>query len=118
MDVFIPDKLMDILVISLTFSIFLMALIQKIKTFEFIKKTYQVFLINFIFSFLIGIPFGIEFFDLNIYESIWISLFCFIGAPTIYEVLKNQNMINYTPKELNKDYYYIPIKNEIPRNKT
>lgn len=100
MEIFLPDYLLKLLVISMTFSIFLMAMIQKIKASTFINKKWQIWLLNLTFSFLLGIPFSICFYDLDLIAGIWISLFSFIGAPTLYEALKNQKFINYKPRTL------------------
>ena len=101
MNILVPNQIFDLLMISMTFSIILMAFIQKVKTLSIIKNNTHVMIINFIFSFL-SIPFAIYFYDLNVFDGLWIALFSFIGAPAIYELLKKQNVINYTPKSLNE----------------
>lgn len=118
LDIVMSDELWTLLLISLTFSIFLMALVQKIKMLNFVTKKWHVWIINLFCSFLMGIPFGMFFYGLTVYQSIWISLFGFIGAPSIYETLKSQNMINYKPKSatVNKDYTCISKSNEIKRS--
>lgn len=98
LDVLMTEQLWTVILISLTFSIFLMALVQKIKTLNIIKQKWHIWLVNFTCAFLMGIPFGMHFYELPIEEAIWMSLFGFIGAPSIYEALKNQNIINYKPK--------------------
>lgn len=100
LDVLVTDQLLNILMIGITLSIIMMIVIQKIKGLTFIKTDNQIWFINFILSFGIGIPFSIFFYKLSIYEGIWISLFSFVGAPGIYLALKKQNMINYTPLSL------------------
>lgn len=85
---------------AMTISVVVMAMIQKLKTLSFITKEEHIFLLNFILSFLIGIPFSVTFFDTSIINGIWISLFSFIGAPSIYSILKNQKIINYKPTSL------------------
>lgn len=112
---FFPTLLVDLLTVSLTFSVILMTLMQKFKSLSFIKKSWQVWLLNLFFSFAIGIPFGIMFYDLSIKQSIWVGLFSFIGASSIYEILKNQNIINYKPTSIS-DTVTIPIENEIVRD--
>lgn len=119
MDNLLPELFIQLLYISLISSAVVMALIQKIKSFSLVKKSWQLWLLNLLFSFLIGIPFGKVFYDLNIINSIWVAIFSFIGAPTIYELLKNQNLINYKPKSLtninDSNTVTIPIDNEIKR---
>ncbi|MDD5979812.1 MAG: hypothetical protein PUC23_01715 [bacterium] len=118
MDSLVTDILLNVLMISITFSVILMALIQKIKDLEIINKSYQVWIINLILSFLVGIPFAIVFYDLKLNLAVWVSIFGFIGAPTIYETLKKQNIINYKPKSTsdNKETITISKDNEIKRN--
>ena len=100
MEVLVTETLMNTLYISITFSCIEMALVQKIKSTSLLKKNWQVILFNFISSFLLGTTFSICFFNFNLIEGLWVSLFGFIGAPTIYELLKKQTIINYTPKSL------------------
>lgn len=116
MEAFFPELLLDLLIVSSVFSVILMTLIQKFKSVSFIKKSWQVWLLNLLFSFVIGIPFGIVFYDLSIKDAIWIGLFSFIGASSIYEALKNQNFINYKPASMS-DTIAIPTANEIVRDK-
>jgi hypothetical protein len=101
MDILLPDKILDLLMIATTFSIILMSLIQKIKTFNVIKSNGHIMLANLSLSFL-GILFGKCFYDLDVIDGLWVSLFSFIGAPSIYQLLKKQNIINYTPKSLDE----------------
>lgn len=114
MDNFFPSLLLDLLGISVTFSIILMAVIQKLKSFSCIKKSCHVMIINILLSFAIGIPFAINFYHLTLVEGIWVGLFSFVGASTIYESLKKQNIINYTPNGID-DTIKIPKDNEIKR---
>lgn len=114
MDALITDLLINLLMIGITFSIFLMALIQKFKTLSFINKDWHIWLLNLLFSFAMGIPFTIYFYELDILSAIWVGVFSFIGAPSVYAVLKKQNLINYTPKSLD-DTISIPKDNEIKR---
>lgn len=114
MDALFTDNLMHIFLISTTFSCIEMALVQKIKSVPIFRKSWHVILFNFISSFILGTLFSISFFGLNIYDSLWVSLFGFIGAPSIYEILKKQNVVNYTPKSIDET---VSIKkdNEIKR---
>lgn len=115
MDALITDLLIKLLMISITFSVFLMALIQKFKNLKFINKTWHIWLLNLLFSFAMGIPFTMYFYELSLVSAIWVGIFSFIGAPTIYSLLKKQNLINYKPKSL-KDTIVISKNNEIKRS--
>jgi hypothetical protein len=99
MDVLITDQIYNLLMIAMTFSIVLMTLIQKLKTLTFMKNNNHIMIADFVLSFL-GIVFGMYFYNLTVLEGLWVSLFSFIGAPSIYKLLKAQNVINYTPKSL------------------
>ena len=92
----IPDKLLHILFVSMVFSVVLMALIQKLKTFALIKKKWHIWILNLVFAFILGIPFGMMFYNLKLEESIWIGVFSFIGASSIYDKLKNYSPISLT----------------------
>ena len=115
MDALVTQSLLDTLMIAITFSIILMALVQKFKCSSLITKSWQIWLINLILSFSIGIPFSMFFYELDIYYASWVGLFSFIGAPAIYEALKKQNIIQYTPKSL-RDTITISKENEIKRD--
>ncbi len=115
MEDFFPQLLIDLLIVSIAFSVILMALIQKFKSVSFIKKSWQVWILNLFFSFVIGIPFGMTFYNLDWKNGLWVGLFSFIGASSIYEALKQQNIINYTPNSIS-DVVTIPTENEIVRD--
>lgn len=111
LDILVTDKIFNLLMIATTFSIILMALIQKLKTLDLMKNNNHVMIANFILSFL-GALFGMCFYNLNIIDGLWVSLFSFIGAPSLYQLLKKQNVINYTPKSLDECKGCITIKQE------
>lgn len=112
---FFPDLLINLLIISITYSVILMALLQRFKALSFINKSWHIWILNLIFSFLIGIPFAITFYDVSILDSIWVGLFSFIGASAIYEALSNQNIINIKPASLDNEIT-ISKENEIKRD--
>lgn len=110
-----PDLLVNLLIVSVTFSVILMALVQKIKAATFITKSWHVWILNLFLSFSIGVPFGVTFYDLNWKDCLWVGLFSFIGASGIYEALKSQNIINYKPSSVS-DTVQLPKENEIVRD--
>ena len=115
MEAFFPTHLLDLLTVSMVFSVVLMTLVQKFKSVSFIKKSWHAWLLNLFFSFVIGIPFGMTFYNLNVKDGIWVGVFSFIGASSIYEMLKTQNFINYKPTSVS-DVVKIPVENEIVRD--
>lgn len=96
----LSEKIFDLLGVSIIVSSIVMMIIQKFKSFSFITKSYQIGIFNFCFSFLFGIPFSIYFYEFTLMDAYWVSIFSVIGASSIYDILKNQNMINYKPKSL------------------
>lgn len=96
----IPDSLYNILMISAVFSSINMIILQKVKSFEKVTLERHINIINVILSFLIGIPFSMHFYGVNYIDGIFVGLFSFVGAPLIYETLKTQNIVNYTPKKI------------------
>ncbi|MEG0021499.1 MAG: hypothetical protein RSB77_01980 [Bacilli bacterium] len=112
MDAIFPQKLIELLTISVTLSFIVMALIQKVKKLSFINKKIYIWIVNMIASFGLAIPFGIVFYNTTYLDGLWIGLFTFIGAPTLYETLKNQNIITYRPNSLS-DTITVDKKNEI-----
>ncbi len=122
MDSLMSPLLWELLLISITFSIFLMALVQKMKKSKLFHTKWQIWFMNLVLSFVVGIPFTKMFYGKSLNESLWVSLFGFIGAPSLYEALKKQNLIAYKPnssgiEELPKDTITLPLENEIPRKK-
>lgn len=111
MDVLMTERITNLLMIAATFSIILMMFIQKIKTAGILKSNMHIFVVNFLLSFL-GILFGMTFYNLDIIDGLWVSFFSFIGAPSIYQVLKKQNIINYTPKSLDDCKGCVTVKEE------
>ena len=114
MDILVTNKLINILLISTAFSIIQIAFIQKCKKFNCVKKKCHILLLNILISFILGIPFAMWFYELSIYDAIWVSIFSFIGAPSIYQTLKKQNIIKYQPESLNNTIS-VPKENEIKR---
>jgi signal peptidase len=50
-----------------------------------------------------------HFFSVSFGDAIWISIFSFIGAPSLYEILKSQELINYKPIRYYKTYIVLLI---------
>lgn len=108
------------LMMATPISILVVAIVQKFKSLSFIKNGNHIFVVNFIFSMTLGVLFSITFYETTWVEGLWISLLSFVGAPSIYGLLKKQNIVNYTPRSLtsNNDNQVIsvPLENEIKRD--
>ncbi|MDD6387577.1 MAG: hypothetical protein PUA68_00665 [Bacilli bacterium] len=111
-----PSNLVELLTISVAFSFIIMSLIQKLKKITIINKDIHIIILNLIFSFALSVPFVKYFYNLTTYDGLWVGLFTFIGAPTLYKVFKNQKVITYHPESLN-DTITIPISKEIKYDK-
>lgn len=103
MNYFLSEMLTKVLLISVTFSVFEMAFVQKMKMLPIFKKDRHIRIFHFISSFVFGTVFSYWFFNLDIINGLWVSFFGYIGAPSIYETLKKQDLINYTPQSSNCD---------------
>ena len=87
-----------------------MAALQRVKQLPFIKDDYQIWIANLLLAFGIGIPFYLTFYGefptldtltfTAFIPALWVSFLAFLGAPAIYSALKEQKIINYTPKSL------------------
>lgn len=104
MDILITNELINCLLISAIVSVINMIMVQKFKELSCIKNSDQVFILNLILSFAIGIPFSIIFYGKEFYYSVWVSIFSFVGASNIYELLKKQTLIDYTPFKISDKY--------------
>lgn len=107
-----PQELIDLLIVSVSFSMILMVFIQKCKRMKFINQKWHLCALNFVLSFALGIPFAMTFYHISFENAVWVGVFTFIGAPSIYDTLKNQTILSYKPVSLNQTIS-IPIENEI-----
>lgn len=97
----VTDEFIIHLQVSVVVGIIVFALIQKFKELPVIDKPVYLWLLNALLS-MIAYPYALYYYeDIDKIGSIWVVLYTFIGATTIYETLKSQNIINYTPKTLN-----------------
>ena len=104
MDLLLPDRLKDVVLISLTLSIIIMPVIQSIKIFPFIKNTYYIKILNIVLAFVIGIPFVYSFYNVRFIDTIWVCLLSMLETPKFYDILKKQNILplNLKSKDNNK----------------
>ena len=76
-----------LLIIAGASSVISCGFIQKTKT-SIGKKWLTIY--SIVVNILIGIPFALTFTDCSIYEAVWVGLFSFIGADTIYKALEGK----------------------------
>lgn len=79
------EKLKCILVIAIACSTITLAFIQKTK--KICNSNNCITWYGLLINFIIGILFSMAFSDINIWESLWVGLFSFIGADTLYQNL-------------------------------
>lgn len=80
--------LKDFLIISSALSVITCAFIQKIK--GFFNCSDHIAICSLIVNIIIGIIFCYSFTDIQFPTSIWIGLFSFLGADTIYKTLEGK----------------------------
>lgn len=86
----LPDKLTEILSVSITYSMVIMAFIQNIKKTNLLKNSLQIWILNFILSFLLAIPFSKTFYNLDWKYGIWLGFFSLMGSSSIYDFIKKK----------------------------
>lgn len=80
--------LQKILIISIALSTITCTLIQKTK--KHFKKSKFITLYSFIVNIIVGVLFCITFTDISFPTSLWVGLFSFLGADTIYKTLEGK----------------------------
>lgn len=103
------DFLKDLLIISIALSVITCALIQKTKI-HFSSSKYLP-LYSFLVNMTIGIIFCITFTEIKFPTSLWVGLFSFIGADSLYKTLEGK-LSSYTDI-INRNKITIPKENII-----
>ena len=84
------ELIKNVLIIGIASGIITTACVQKIKeSFEF-KKSSQLVIVSFIISMVVGTLFAVSFSDISFVNCIWVGLFSFIGADTIYKLFEDK----------------------------
>ena len=82
------EYLQELLVIAIVLSTITCAIIQKTK---FIFKSSKFIIIySFTINIVVGIIFCLTFTDIDLPTSLWIGLFSFLGADSIYKTLEGK----------------------------
>lgn len=82
------DLLKELFVIAIVLSVITMAFIQKTKGIFKTSKFIELYsaIVNIIFA----IVFCISFTEISIINSLWVGLFSFLGADTLYKTLEGK----------------------------
>ena len=87
------DYLKDLLIISIALSVITCAFIQKTNIHFASSKCLPIY--SFIINMIIGLIFCLTFTDITFPTSLWVGLFSFIGADTLYKTLEGK-LSSYT----------------------
>lgn len=90
------DLIKSLLLVAIASSILSTAFVQKIKGLPIFKCSNCFLYISFITSMLIGIIFTLSFTDYDIVEALWIGLFSFLGADTIYKAFEDKVFASFS----------------------
>ncbi len=82
------NLLQNILIISIANSCVTVSLIQKTK--KVIRKSKYICIYSFIVNMLFGILFCYSFTDTKLPNSLWVGLFSYIGADSLYKSLEGK----------------------------
>ncbi len=85
-----------LLVIACASSILSTAFVQKIKTASIIKCNSCLLYISFFISMLFGIIFTLSFTKYSLIESLWVGLFSFLGADSLYKAFEDKIFSSYS----------------------
>lgn len=99
-----------LLLIAASSSIISASFVQKIKTISLIKCSDCLIYISFLISMSFGMLFTLSFTEYTLIDSIWVGLFSFIGADSLYKafedkLFKSFNKINEVKEIERKDLW-------------
>lgn len=90
------DLIKSLLVVACASSILSTAFVQKFKAVSIIKCSSCLVYISFVISMLFGIIFTLSFTTYNIINALWVGLFSFIGADTLYKAFEDKIFKSYS----------------------
>lgn len=82
------ELLQELLIIAIALSVVTCSFIQKTK--GIFKKSKWINLYSLIVNMVFGIIFCMSFTEANIINSLWVGLFSYIGADTLYKTLEGK----------------------------
>lgn len=90
------DLIKSLLVVSIASSIISTAFVQKIKGMSIVRCSNCLLYLSFMLSMYFGIVFTLTFTEYNFINSLWVGLFSFLGADTIYKSLEDKILSSYS----------------------
>lgn len=101
------DLIKSLLIISIASSIISTTFVQKIKGMSIVKCSNCLIYLSFLVSMYFGIVFTLSFTSYGFIDSLWVGLFSFIGADTIYKSFEDKVFSSYSSinniVEINRD---------------
>lgn len=82
------DLLQELLIIAATVSVISVAFIQKTK--GMFKKSKWINPYSFVVNLILGVVFCLSFTEASIINGVWVGLFSYIGADTLYKSLEGK----------------------------
>lgn len=89
------DLLKELLLVSITASILITNVVQKIKE-SCIKTSCGCIVASFLVSITLGTMFAYTFANINFINSIWVGIFSFIGADVLYKTFEDKLFASFT----------------------
>ncbi len=90
------DLIKSLLLVAIASSIVSTAFVQKIKAMSICKCSNCVIYISFFVSMIFGVMFTLSFTSYNIIDSLWIGLFSFLGADSLYKAFEDKIFKSYS----------------------
>lgn len=90
------ELIKSLLVIGSVSSVLSTAFVQKFKSVSIVKCSSCLIYISFLISIIFGIVFTLSFTDYNIVNAVWVGLFSFLGADSLYKVFEDKLFKSYS----------------------
>ena len=84
------ELIKSLLLVAVSSSIISTSFVQKIKTVSLIKCSDCLIYISFLISMSFGMLFTLSFTEYTLVDSIWVGLFSFIGADSLYKAFEDK----------------------------
>ena len=90
------ELIKSLLIVAITSSVLSTTLVQKIKGLSIIKCSNCLLYISFFVSMFIGIIFTLSFTKYSLIEALWVGLFSFLGADSLYKALEDKVFASFS----------------------
>ena len=90
------ELIKSLLIVAISSSIISTAFIQKVKNTSMVTCSNCIIYISFVVSFVIGILFTYSFTEYTIINALWVGLFSFLGADSIYKAFEDKIFTSYS----------------------